>query len=95
MFLPCSLIKLVKAVDYFSSSSAVHFPQNVTFSSISKSTLIGYYSYLVANHMVYTPHVALRVFGPALVHLREVRREQHLAEAGGEQMAPEDTCRRC
>lgn len=76
MFLPCSLIILAKTVgDDFSSSPAVHFSQTITFSSMSKNMLILYYSCLVASHMVYILHVALWVFGPALVHLRKVRRE--------------------
>lgn len=76
MFLPRSLIKLVKAVgDDLSSSSTVHFSQTITFSSMSKNMPIGYYSCLAANHMVYISYVALQVFGPALLHLRKVRRE--------------------
>jgi len=57
MFLPCSLIKLVKALgEDFSSLSAVHFSQTITFSSMSKNMLMGYYRCLVANHMVYILH---------------------------------------
>lgn len=42
---------------------------------MSENMLIGYYSCLVANHMVYILQMALWVFVPALVHLREVGRE--------------------
>lgn len=100
MSLPCTLIKLVKAVGYyFSSSSVVHFYQTVTFSSMSRDMLMGYYSSLVANHTVYILHVALWACpGTSQGGYRRAHSLEFLAEAGGEQMAPDDiwaVCRRC
>lgn len=55
--------------------------------------LIEHYNSMVARQIIYILRLALWVFGPALVHLRAIRREdtnlQHLAEAGGEQVTDE------
>lgn len=103
MFLPCRLIKFVKAVvDYFSFSSPISFSPNHYIFHHERKHAVRVLQLFGSKPHVLNPACGLTGIwsspGPPQAGYKKGHNLQHLAKAGGEQMAPDDTwavCRRC